>query len=243
MRARVLLVPLVMAAAFLAGCTSNAPGATATSTPTPTSNGVDALTADEILAKATEAIGKASSFRIKGSAVEDGTKVAIDLVSVGKNTKGTVTGEGMTFDIVQVDGVSYVKADEFWRLMLATFIKDEAQRTMAGAALKGKYVKAPADKADDLKSFVPAADDLLKAEGAVTKGEATTIDGKPAITLTDASGNKIYVATTGEPYPLRVEAKTGEKMEIVEIGANATITAPAAADILDLEALAKQFGG
>ena len=41
MRARVLLVPIVLAAAFLSGCTTGAPGTDPTPTPSVTSNGVE----------------------------------------------------------------------------------------------------------------------------------------------------------------------------------------------------------
>ena len=60
MRARMLLVPLAAAAALLAGCTTTTPQVNVT--PTPTTNGLESMTADEILDKAIEALSDAKSF-------------------------------------------------------------------------------------------------------------------------------------------------------------------------------------
>lgn len=238
MRARVLLVPLVVAAAFLAGCANATPGTDPT--PTPTTNGIEALTADEILAKSTEALNKATSYRVTGSAEEEGTKATIDLTVAGKNVKGTIKAEGMEIEVVQVDGQTFLKADALWESLLGAFVQDKAQLNLALTAIKGKYVKAPADD-DSLSSFIPKPEELLKPEGggAFTKGAVTTIDGKSVITLTDTKGNKLYVANTGEPYPVRLESANGDKIDIVEVGASATITAPSAAEVVDIEQFVK----
>src|SRR5215216_269237 len=53
MRIRLIIAPVALAAAFLAGCSANTPPATpTTASAAPTDNGVSALPAQEILAKA-----------------------------------------------------------------------------------------------------------------------------------------------------------------------------------------------
>ncbi len=87
MRARILLVPFVAAAALLAGCTTTTPQVT----PTPTALGLEAKSADEILAAAQAALDEAKSFRVKGPVVVEETTVIVDLVFAGSDVKGTMT--------------------------------------------------------------------------------------------------------------------------------------------------------
>lgn len=231
MKIRVLALPLLAGAAFLAGCTG-APNTTPT--PTPTSNGVEALAAADIVTKSTDALNKASSYRLKGSVTDNGAAVQIDMLVVGADRKMNVTAVGLTMEVLKISGATYVKSDDFWAQVASAAIPDQAQRTQALTLIKGKYVKLTAELETQLADFVPDAETILKpSSGAYTKGEATTIDGKPAITLTDADGNKLYVATTGEPYALRLETKTGDKIDVLEIGNKATITAPSASDVID----------
>ena len=75
MRARMLLVPLAAAAALLAGCTTTTPQVNVT--PTPTTNGLESMTADEILDKAIEALSDAKSFRAVGKGESDGQAIEV----------------------------------------------------------------------------------------------------------------------------------------------------------------------
>ncbi len=52
----------------------------------------------------------------------------------------------------------------------------------------------------------------LAAHGTLARGPATTVEGRPALGVSDgANGGTLYVASTGTPYPL----------ELVERGASA----------------------
>jgi hypothetical protein len=230
MRLRILLLPLAAAAALLAGCATANPS----TPPTPTSNGVEALSAQEILTKATGALDAAKSYRLTGVFVDDGDKAELEMTVAGDNAKISIKSDIMNFEAVRFGGQTYLKADDLWEPLISLAVKDEAQRALAIAMIKGKYVTVPADQ-QTMQKLVPKASEILEPEaGTFTKGAATTIDGKPVITLTDAKGNKLYVATTGEPYPVRLESATGETVNVVDIGVEAAVTAPPAAEVVDV---------
>ncbi|MFI1989134.1 hypothetical protein [Actinoplanes sp. NPDC020271] len=236
-----VIKPAVVAAAgvmLLAGCGDQtttsapaAPGASAAAS-TSTGNGIADLSAAEILARAEKAVTDAKSFHAAGTAKQDGASMAIDLKESGKNLLATISMSGMKLEILAFDGQSYVKADPKF--------------------LESAGVKLPKVSADILaKSWMkPSADDttfsdmtdgfglkeLLNPSGELTKGDVTQLDGKPAVVLNDSKGaGKIYVATTGEPLPLKATDSDGADITFSEFGAEfPEIKAPAATEIIKL---------
>jgi hypothetical protein len=216
---------LVATTAFLAGCTTASPDPA----PSPTTNGVEALEADEILERAQEALDAAKSYRIRGEGERDGENIKMDLVVAGQSIEGIATFEGMEFTVVVVEDGTYVLADdEFWTALLP----EETLATVL-PLMSGKYVKVP-EGADT--GLFPSADDLLQFEGTVTKGDIVDVDGTQAITLVGEDGSELYVAIEGEPYPLQIVADEGT-IEFLEIDDDVTIEAPDEADVFDLDAL------
>lgn len=243
MRTRVLLVPVVIAAALLGGCAPIVPAETRTSAATPTPNGVAALAARAILTESIVALQEASSFRLRGSAIYNGGPIGFDAVLVGADVDGTLTVAGISAEFIRVGGTSYLRSEPFLRGIFFS-VKDTSKRDQALTAARGKYVKLPDDDLSD--RFMPSIAELLEAKGGVNalqKGEATAIDGRPAITLIYGTGARLFVATTGEPYPLQLVANTGQKLDVVEVGASVSITAPAASEVVDFATLVKLLGG
>jgi len=231
MRARLVttLTALATAASLVAGCAQGT--TTPQATPTPTDNGISALTADQILEKAKAALGAADNYRVKGSASEDNEKVSIDFKIAGDNVAGTVAVQGTTIDIVRIGNDAYLKADALWQMMLA-------QQPQALALIKGKYVKVPAND-DRFKEFTSITDPetLLKPEGTPTKGEPKTVNGKQTITLVDSKDNgKLYIATVGEPLPVRLEDSSGNGVDFT-YDETFTVTAPDASQVVDASTL------
>jgi hypothetical protein len=238
MRIRALVLPLAVAAAFLAGCTQ----AGSTPSPTPTSNGIDALDAAAILTKANDALNKAGSYHIAGSATSEGQKVDVDVVFAGDNFKGKFGLLGLSIDLMTVGGTVYMKADSLLGLMGLAGTQSP-QMTALANTVKGKYIAVPAGEAAQFAD-VPNADELLGfKDGTFTKGETTTLDGKSVLTLSNSKGTKLYVARTGEPYPVQVEYEGGAVLKVTDIGTASAITAPAAADVIDYTQLMGQING
>lgn len=228
MRVRYLLAPLFVTAAMLSGCTG--------------ANGVADLPAEEILSRAISALDGASSYRMKGAAAFETTTVDIEVLVAGADVEGTARHFGYPIEIIKVGGHTYVKSDQFFAVMFARYGGTEENRADALAKVKGRYVKFPGSEAIG-PAILPSAKDLLKEGGAVNKGESATIDGRQAITLTYATGATLYVATTGEPYPLRLEALDGAVLDLLDFGVSASITEPPAAEVFDLAPYAAQLGG
>jgi len=226
MRARALVVPLVVVVAFVAGCTKSEPAPS--SAPTPTGNGVAALPADQILAKAKEAL-KASTYHVKGP---PGQKVTADVYAKGEDSDGTFTVFGQSLQVIYVSKDLFVKAgDDFWKQKIPADKQD-----VVLPLISGKWVKVnPASPA--YANVVPSLDNLFTPTGApigtLTKGDATTINGTAAITLVQSDGGKVYVATQGAPVVLRI-SNTNQDIDLTDFGSAVTVAAPAANNVVDL---------
>jgi len=234
MRARLVMTLATLGAAtFIAGCATPAGTPTPSATPSPTvaDNGVSALAANEILEKAKTALGNAKSVRVKGSATEDNEKMEFDFKISGDDIGAQITGQGMTVEIIRIGADAYMKADALWEALLG------AQPQILNA-IKGKYLKINAND-DRFKEFTKLTDpeEILKPEGNISKGAAKTINGTPAIGLVDEKDKStLYIATVGEPLPLRVEDQTGNALDFTYDEA-VTITAPPAAEVVDASTL------
>ena len=226
MRMRRLLAPALAATLLAAGCTAT-PTPGASSTPTPTTNGLEALEAEEILERATEALQEAGSFRLSGSGEVEGQVMEVDFVVAGEQMQGSVTVMGLELElIVTEDGTSYVRGAQE---LFAAFLPPEAQAILP--QLAGKYVKVPPDQDPGL---VPDSEDFLAPDGDFTKGEVTEYEGQPAITLVDAE-SELYISLVGEPYPLAIVSEEAGTMTFSDFGEDVTIEAPDEADVVDLE--------
>jgi hypothetical protein len=237
MRVRLALIPLVAAAALLAGCATATPPATTPTSTGPADNGVSALAPADILTKAQAALAAAKSFHMVGTTTDNGQKVAVDLKYSGKDAAGTVDVGAVKIEIISVGTDVYLKApDDFWSSQIPA-----AQASTLLALIKGKYVKVDSKNASVASLVDPLRpENLLKPDGTVTKGDTKTIDGAPAIALVDSSDNsKLYIATTGDPVPLSIESGTsdGASVQFKEYNLPVMITAPATGDVFDLKAL------
>ncbi|SLM01302.1 uncharacterized protein ACSP50_4538 [Actinoplanes sp. SE50/110] len=219
---------------LLGGCgdkKTDAPKADATTTASAATD-LTALSADEILTRATKAVHDAKSLHIKGiENGEGGEKIAIDMKQSGKNVLSRLTVNGMNVEFLVVDGVQYVRPDA--KMYKTLNLKLPAAVT---ARLATMWMKPTAGD----RVFAPMAegmtmDNMLKPDGTVTKGETTTVDGKPAIALKSADGD-LLVATTGEPLPLKLMGgKDGGAITFSEYGADfPEIKAPAASEVYNL---------
>jgi hypothetical protein len=210
-----------MVVALAAGCTQPAPAPT----PTPTGNGVAALPPDQILATAKEAL-KATTFHLKGTPAPN---VTADVHHKGEDAKGTFNIFGQSLEVTYVSNSLYLKAsDDVWKQTIPA-----DKQALILPLISSKWAKVnPANPA--YANVVPSLDTLLKPTGTLTKGDATTVNATPAITLVDSDGGKVYVATQGAPVVLRIEYSTTVAIDFSEFGSAITVEAPAAGDVVDL---------
>ncbi|GIE75337.1 hypothetical protein Aph02nite_12870 [Actinoplanes philippinensis] len=228
------LTALATATVLLSGCTGSGnaapPAATPPASPSPTGNGFATMTADEIMTKALEASAAARSYHVKGTSAADEEMgaVTMDIRVAGDDLAGRITIDGTAeMELLAVGGKQYFKGNEAF---LVSALGAEKARTMMARA-GGKWV-AVAGK-DDLSGMFGIADikKELSPKGLPIKGAVTQVEGTPAIILSDnLSDLQIFVAMTGEPYPLQVLSPgAGERFTYSEYGATfPEITAPAA---------------
>jgi hypothetical protein len=220
------LVAPVLAALLIAGCGGGGGG----------DNGVPDMTADEIVAAAETAARDASSVHVQGSGESGGQPLELDLYLVaGEGGKGHLVVNGLSFDIVRVGDKAYFKGeDEFW---------SQFGGPAAVELLRGRWLEASATTGD-LASFAPLTDlealfdAMLADHGVLEKGDETTIEGEPAISVEDTTeGGTLYVATTGEPYPLQVEGGSDSPGTITFTEWNESVELEAPTDTIDFSEL------
>ncbi|MGC5322531.1 hypothetical protein ACPXB5_27805 [Micromonospora arida] len=225
----------VVAMALLAGCGDGDGGQSAPAAPA--DNGVAALAPNEALQRSTTAVRNAKSYRLAGDIDTDGQKMTLDFKMTGSDLAGQVSTDEGTVELLSVAGQQYIRPDEkFW-------VKN------VGAKASGEMVKLMGDKwakvskKDEFTRLFNVAnvDELLKPEGTMTKGEAKEIDGVKTVGLVDGDKDgTLYIATTGEPYPVRMEGGQDAAGQITFSDFGATfdeLKAPPANQVVDFDQL------
>jgi hypothetical protein len=205
---------------------STTPGATASKTPA--DNGIAAKPAAQIVTTAYTAMESAVSVRMHGSISESGQRYTVDLTMAPAGVRGSMTApfDGArlaSFDMVLTRGTMYVRSSTLWRQVggatAASMLDDRWVILPAGAVAGFPFTNA--------KTFIK----LLKRGGLNSLGKdravgvKTTVNGQPAIKLS-AKGAALYIATTGQPYPLEIRQGSGNAMYFQYSGLPANITAP-----------------
>jgi hypothetical protein len=249
---RARLAGLVAATVLAASCGGASPtddpvarpSLQATAVPEPdeaVTNGIDEVSPDEALSQAREALLVADSFRVAGSPTAGapldlvlvaGERGEADDGSVGRGSVGKVSQSGSTFEMLAVDGAVHVRGNLTW---LADAIGEDAQRTLGD-----KWLLLPESLAESLATFAdPQAfvQAVLVPVGPVQSVGVSVIDGVPAVGVQFVDSEATaWISGTGEPYPLLVERRgataTDGVLRFSDIGAQVTISAPPAADIV-----------
>jgi hypothetical protein len=165
-------------------------------------NGVASKSPDAIVQEANTAISHASSVHVAGSIASNSVPLTLDLNLVaGKGGAGALSEAGLTFRVITVGQNVYIQGTPaFWS-------------HFAGAAvakkLDGQWLKAPASG-----QFAPIAaltnqqllfGKVLLSHGRLKKVGTTTVNGQKVVGVRDSTaGGTLYVAATGQPYPVEV---------------------------------------
>jgi hypothetical protein len=171
-------------------------------------NGEADKSASQILADAKAAARNASSVHVHGTINTNGRPLKIDLrIDSSKGGKGTLTINGSNVDLVRIGDTAYIRGSEaFYR---------QVAGPAAAALLKGKWLKASA-KTGDLASLADLTDmntlfnEALKPEGTLVKGGESTVDGQKVIAVKDKNRGTLYVATTGDAFPIEIARPSGD---------------------------------
>jgi hypothetical protein len=195
-RGLVILVLLCLALLALAGCGSS-------------DNGVAGKPATEILATARTAARNATSVHVVVSAkILHGRPSGIDARLGEKQAQAHGSVLGASFNVIRDGETLYVKGNRQFNAGL--------EATMGVKVPSGVWLKGTTGSLKQLGVVTIVRDELpvtLNGSGPVTKGAKLKVDGQPAITLKQIGKlgtSTLYVATTGQPYPLKI-VKTGEE--------------------------------
>jgi hypothetical protein len=240
------LLAAVPAAVLLAvaGCGDDTTGGSGSPAPassaSASASGVAALTADEILKKATAALQDADSVRIKGDGGRGTERFAIDLRYAADKSAGTLGINGQTIELRRLGQTVYLKGSrEFW---MGNGGEGVAQ------LLTGKWLKTPLGEKrfsglNELTDLGNAAEGILEPDGTITKGTEKTINGVPCVGLVSSGkdGGTLWVATTGEPHPVRIEPSAGSgetgALDFSGYGDPVTVETPPADLVVDVSKL------
>jgi hypothetical protein len=243
-RAACAVAVAAVAAVAVSACGSSSNGSSSSSSSSSTSssaasNGITSKPADQIFSTAVSTAEAAKSVHVFGAIKSGSQSVSLDLSIVqGTGASGTISEGSTSFKLIDVGGNYYIQPD---RAFLLKFTHTAA----AAQLLKGKWLKASATDRSfasfgQLTSIKSLIGSLPKAHGTLTKGATSTLAGQSVIALTSSKGGTLYVATTGQPYPLQVSKNSGGqtgKVTFSDFNKPFTITAPASS--INIEQLEK----
>jgi hypothetical protein len=223
------LVPVTVAV-VLAGCGGSS------SSSSSSGNGVADKSPTEILAATKAAADAATSVHVSGSIVSSGSPITLDMhLRAGKGGRGSLSEKGLAFELIQTGGIVYIKGS-------AAFYKHIGGNA-AAQLLEGKWLKAPAGSSNfaslgqltDLRQLVGQT---LANHGSLTTGGTTTINGQKAVGVTDKTkGGTLYIATSGQPYPIEITKSGSAGGKITFDGWNKPVTVAAPANAIDVAKL------
>lgn len=239
------LVYYLAAGAFLvttAACgttPASGPASTATRTAAPSpsvsapavGNGVDAMTATQATRAALAALSAARTARIRGTAASGGESLALDMHLTGTGFAGTFTSRGASFQIIVI-----APGKDFYMKGSAASWKAAGAPEGIDTLLGGRWVKVPADSQMDAPFLtLPGFSRELTRTAPQSRLVArATLDGRDVALVTYSDGSMLYIARTGQPYPLRfVKAGTdATQVDFSEFGAAVNLAPPK--DAVDL---------
>ncbi|MGA5168944.1 MULTISPECIES: hypothetical protein [Streptomyces] len=210
------------------------------------------LSGPQIANKAVKATKTAESLTLDANLkTADGQIKAFMAMDTKGRCAGTMTmGSTGTMELIKTGEDAYMRFDEaFLREQNEGGSAEETEAVLK--MLKGRWMKTDATDPEAKDSLEMCELDTMLYEfetgiNFAQRGAETTVDGKKALILTEKDGAatyKIYVATEGEPYLLKIEQKGGEEpgtMSFRDYDKPVAAKKPAAKDILDLDELGAQ---
>jgi hypothetical protein len=174
-----------------------------------TDNGVASKNATEILAAAKAAAASASSVHIEAHNAQGPLTLTVNLDLTSNGGRGHISGLGLDFEVIRTGDTLYLKGNPTFYPRLGI---------TPARVPRGTWIKTPANSGQfaQLAAFTDLQGEvnrLSSSTGPITKGATTTINGQNTIELKDSGSlyaGRIYVATTGKPYPIQI-TKTGRE--------------------------------
>jgi hypothetical protein len=180
----------------------------------------------QVLAAALAAADAASAVRLTGSLTQSGHTVDYVVTEVpGKGTVGTVTIDGATVTIRRIGKIFYTRPSS----------KFLAGQGLHLSTLRGRWLKVDQQLAavaglgdfdsigslDSIVALVPKNQTFTRVASATVGGVATT--------GLRFSGGEVLVATTGQPYPVRITGSSIGSVTLSHWNEKVAVSVPAKA--------------
>jgi hypothetical protein len=182
----------------------------------------------EVSKDSAAALKGAGSARFQGVETDASNSATIDLQLVPTGAVGTIKQAGVTINLINTGGNSYVKAP-------AAFFTAQGVTAANAATVADKWVKLPTSAASFAQFTLNAlSDDLAKpTSGSKIEDAVTTekLDKTDVVVLKQTNGSQLFVAAKGPAYPLKLISTGTNKSTstFTDFGKKVTVTAPAGA--------------
>ena len=214
------------AATLLAACGSSGPK----------SNGEASKPPAQVLADAKQAATSAAAVHVIGRLAASGQPIRIDMTTSGKDAKGTMSENGISFDFVRVGDKVYIRgSDAFWK----RFGGEAAAQLLHGRWLVASATKGPLASIATLTSIGRLFQQASSGHGKLVNDGETTYRGQKVVAIRDTRKNgTLYVAATGTPYPIAiVRTGAGNSGAVVFDDWNTSVSVTAPKNAVDLSKL------
>jgi hypothetical protein len=202
-------------------------------------NRVASKPASEILAAARAAAQSATSVRITSSSNVGKAKLTLDASLAKENARAQLSLLGIDVEAIRIGDTLYIKGNRAFDARL--------QSTLGVKVPSGVWLKGPASGVlgqvgafTSMNREVPL---ILGARGPITKGATTRINGQPAIELKETAKlytGTLYVATTGNPYPIQLRKTGRETGQTTFTAWNDPVTVSAPANAVEISQLKRK---
>lgn len=229
----------VLALGGTAACSSSTTTSSSSATPSAesTPNNIQDMDAKQILDKSKEAASAATSVKVSVVRDNAGSEVRTDLTLGADGSTGTLgQPDGQSVEVIGTPEAIYVKGGGFAAALGAE----------NASALEGKWLMVPkanpaAQSFAGLGSVKEFIDTTLAPPDKLKKLPVQDIDGMPSVGLESDQGT-LWIATEGEPYPVKITAPEGQSGSLTMSDWNApvTVTPPPQEEVVDISTLQQQ---
>jgi len=191
------------------------------------------LSAKKLLDKAKAAVKSEASISMKGDTKAEGSTMSVDMHYSDEDAWGTLSYDGAELRVLRLDETFVKVNDSFWRSIGAP----DATIT----SVDGRWMNATGDSGFEQflgfaeRSFL--ADEVLKPENKMTKGEPKTVEGVESLALVDGDDGTLYVAAD-DGRPIQIDFAGNGGFVTFSYEDQETPKAPPASDVVKAPSLA-----
>jgi hypothetical protein len=203
-------------------------------------NGVASKSASEILAASIAAAKSASSVRLTTSSSGLGTtKLTLNASLAREKGQARLSFLGIVVEAIRLDDTLYIKGNAASDARLESVM---GVKIPPGTWLKGPSsgVLAQVGSFADMTKELPL---ILSRGSGLSKGATAKFDGQSAIALKETAKlytGTLYVATTGEPYPIKLIKHGRETGQTTFSGWNDPVSVSAPANAVEISQLKRK---